>query len=125
MKTLFVVSEKKVNSHVGEEYDSIMEVEHLPTTETIQPQADKVMAEIRKLWFEQVKPDDPNAVVVNPKVVVSLDAAPAFAAMLVNLQIIMKAQEGIEIELPWEKQSDLSKLDEESKEILRKLDERK
>lgn len=115
MKSLFVVSEKVVNNHVGEEYDVIVDVVHEPTTENIQTCADQVMARIRELWKEQE--GDPDR-----KVVVYLDAAGPFAAMLVNLQVIMKAQEGIVIDLPWEKPVNVEELDAESREVLRKLE---
>ena len=125
MKSMFVVSEKSVNQHVGEEYDVIVEVPYEPTTENIQPFADKVMVAIRDLWGQEVGKTDPDKVSVNPKVVVYLDAAGPFAAMLLNLQIILKAQEGIVIDLPWDKPAALEELDAESREVLRKLDQPK
>lgn len=122
MKSVFVVSEKLVNNHVGEEYDVIVEVAHEPTTDNIQTYAEQVMAGIRALWKQdqsETKEGDPC------KVVVHLDAAGPFAAMLVNLQIILKAQEGIVVDLPWDKPPAVEELDAESKEVLRKLDQRK
>jgi hypothetical protein len=114
---MIVLSERAVGKHVGEEYDSIIEVPYEPTTENIQPNADKVMASIRDLWKSQE--GDPDR-----KVVVHLDAATPFGVMLENLQIIMKAQEGIGIELPWYKPPEVEKLDRESRELLAKLDNR-
>ena len=116
MKTLFVVSDRKVNKHAGEEYDVILEVADQPTTDNIQSYGDQIQAEIVELWNETAK-DDPER-----KVVVYLDAATPFAAMLENLQIILKARSGIVVELPWMKPVDLSSLDKESKKVLRKLE---
>lgn len=117
MKSVFVVSEQLVNKHVGEEYDVIVEVAHEPTTENIQTYAEQVMAGIREQWKVQEGDSD-------RKVVVHLDAAGPFAAMLANLQIILKVQEGIVIDLPWDKPPAVEELDAESKEVLRKLDQR-
>ena len=118
MKSMFVVSGNFTNNHVGEEYDVIVEVVDEPTTDNIQIYADQVMAKIRELWTQTADADDP----ADRKVVVHLHAAPAFAAMLVNLQIILKAQSGIIIDLPWEKAPDIQELDAESREVLRKLE---
>lgn len=124
MKTMIVVSENSINRHVGEEYDIIVEVPYEPTTENIQACADKVMAGIKELWAQEVGENSPDKVVVNPKVVVHLDAATPFGVMLENLQIILKAQSGIIIELPWMKLPDVEELDAESREILHKLENR-
>jgi hypothetical protein len=117
MKTMIVVSENSINRHVGEEYDIIVEVPYEPTTENIQACADKVMAGIKELWKAQEGDQD-------RKVVVHLDAATPFGVMLENLQIILKAQSGIIIELPWMKLPDVEELDAESREILHKLENR-
>lgn len=124
MKNMIVVADQFVNRHVGEEYDVIVEVPFEPTTDNIQPHADKIMEDIKSLWAQQAPVQGEESIQGDRKVVVYLDAAPAFAAMLVNLQIILKAQDGIEIELPWDKPQNLDNLDEESKEMLRKLEQR-
>ena len=120
MKSMFVVSGSFVNKHVGEEYDVIVEVADEPTTENIQAYADQVMGKIKQLWAMEVA--TPYSDASEQKVVVHLHAAPPFAAMLVNLQIILKAQSGIVVELPWETPPDVAQLDAESREILRKLE---
>jgi Sec-independent protein secretion pathway component TatC len=123
MKTLFVVSEKRVNEHVGEEYDDILEVEHQPTTETIQEWGNRVKDRIRALWHEQVK-----AGTSDMKVAVTLDAASPFNAMLLNLRIIMKAEEGIVVELPYLSQEMWDRVergvvsDPEAQDMLNRLD---
>lgn len=122
MKSMFVVADDKVNNHVGEEYDTIIEVPNEPTTENIQPAAETVMAKIKELWVQEVATPYSNA--DDRMVVVHMDAAGPFAAMLVNLQIILKAQEGIVIDLPWDKPPALEGLDAESRDLLRKLDNR-
>ena len=118
MKSMFVVSDNRVYAHGGEEYDLIQEVIDEPTTENIQPYANSIMNGIRTLWRQDEGSPD-------RRVVVALDAASPFAAVLENLQIIMKAQSGIEIDLPWNRKPDVNALDEESKDMLKKLDERK
>lgn len=122
MKTLFVVADKRVNAHVGESYDALVEVEWQPTTETIQVGADRIKDQIRALWHEQLKAGEKE-----PKVSVNLDAASPYNAMLLNLRIIMKAEEGIVIELPYLPKEILDRVegdkieDAEAKELLRKL----
>lgn len=100
MKTLFVVSEKRINQHAGETYDYILEVEDAPITQNIQEIADRVRTRIRSLWMDETGHDDPNKTAVNPKVVCTMDANPVFKAMLIDLQLILKEAEGIDIELP-------------------------
>jgi len=99
MKTLFIVGQNRVDSHAGETYDYILEVEDAPLTTEIQEIADRVRTRLRSLWMEQVKPQegepDPN-----PRLVCTLDAHPVFRAMLVDLQLILREEENIEIELP-------------------------
>lgn len=99
MKTLFIVSERRVNDHVGEEYDYILEVDDQPTTETIGEIADRVRTRIRSLWMEQARPQegepDPD-----PKVVCTVDAASPFTSLLIDLQVLLKGEEGITIDLP-------------------------
>jgi len=115
MKSMIVLAGRKINEHVGEEYDTIVEVADEPTTENIQIYANEVMAGIKDLWNQQ-KGDE------NRSVRIYLDAASPFAAMLINLQIIMKKQDGIEITLPWDKPINIKELDQESREILKKLE---
>jgi hypothetical protein len=100
MKTLFIVSEKRVNQHAGETYDYILEVEDAPTTQNIQEIADRVRTRIQSLWMEGIGHDDLNKTAVSPKVVCTVDANPVFKAMLIDLQLILKETESIEIELP-------------------------
>jgi len=116
MKTLFVVSDKKVEDHVGEEYDSILEVDDQPTTEIIGELANRVRGRIRKLWMEQEE-DDPDR-----RVVVTLDAATPFNTMLIDLQLIMVEAENIVVELPYLNDMDMDIHDKEAKETLDRLD---
>ena len=118
MRTIFVVASGNVNRHAGEEYDTIIEVPDEPTVDTIQTHEEQVMAGIKALWKQQV--DNPQ--IGGNKVVAYLDAASPFLAMLLNLQIILKAQEGIDIDMPWYTPPDLQALDSESKAILEKLE---
>ena len=115
MRTIFIVAGCKVNQHAGEEYDTIIEVLDEPTTDNIQTCADQVMSGIKELWKQQEGDSD-------RKIVAYMDATSPFLAMLLNLQIIMKAQDGIDIEMPWYTPPDLQALDLESKTILERLD---
>lgn len=117
MKTMFVVSSSNVNKHVGEDYDAIIEVENQPTWPGIQDWANKIKDGIRGLWHQQVKEGTSNM-----KVVVSLDAVNAYHQILANCQIIMKAEEGIIIELPYAKPVEVK--DWETLDLLRKLGEK-
>lgn len=116
MRTLFVVSEKKVEKHVGEEYDSILEVEHQPTTDVIQELFNRVRNRIRKLWHEQ-SDSDPDR-----KVVVHLDAASPFNVMLIDLRLVMGESEGIKVELPYLANVEREINDPEVKEVIAKLE---
>ena len=123
MKSMIVVSESSINQHVGEEYDIVVEVPYEPTTENIQACAEKVRRGIKELWAQEVGRDQDKAS-DNPKIVVHLDAATPFGVMLENLQIILKAESGTIIDLPWCKPTDFDSLDSESRDVLSKLDGR-
>ena len=125
MKTLFVVSTKLVNNHVGEEYDVIMEVEHQPTVETISDWANRIRGRIRALWMCQVSPEGGAPAEADPKVLVWVDAASPFHAIVRNLSIIMKGEEGIIIELPYWDGTRREVTDVETLEVLNKLEGRK
>ena len=119
MKTMIVVASNRVNAHVGEEYDEIVEVVNEPTTENIQYHATVIMPKLEALW-NQVLIDDETNPTLEKKIVVYLDAASPFAVMLMNLKIIM-ARRGMVIELPWEKPDAIEDLDAESRDVLNKL----
>ena len=118
MKTLFVVSDKRVEQHVGEEYDSILEVDDQPTTETIQELANRVRGRIRKLWMEQEEGEPDRRVVVN------LDGPTPYNTMLIDLQLVLKEAEGIAVDLPYLEGMDMEVHDREAQELLEKLDNR-
>jgi hypothetical protein len=115
MKTLFICSSRKVNSHVGEEYDVILEVEDQPTTSTIAEWAHRIKDKIRFLWHEQEGSDD-------RRVVCYLDGPTPYNAILNNLQIIMKDEEGIVVELPYMVELRQEVTDPETIELLSKLE---
>ena len=117
MKTFFICSSKKIQSHVGEEYDSILEVEAQPTTETLGDWANRIMGRVRALWHEQVQSND-----LDPKVVCHLDGPTPYHGILANLQIRMKADEGIVIELAYLAGVPLEVTDKETVQLLEKLD---
>lgn len=98
MKTMIVLSERKVNDHAGEHYDSILEVEDQPTTDSIQEWGNRIRDRIRGLWNQDLSDKEREG---EPVVSVTLDAASPYNAMLVNLQIMMKEEEGVVIDLPY------------------------
>jgi hypothetical protein len=120
MKTLFICADKKINNHVGEEYDYILEVPEQPTTENIVDWANRIRNRIRALWMEQVE-----AGTSNMKVVCNLDGPTPYNAILNDLQIIMKSDEGIIIELPYMESIRREVTDSETLELLKKLDANK
>ena len=106
MKTFLIVAERNYDDHIGEEYDSILEVDN----EVISGHGDdnygshltpisewhkRIRGRIRKLWHEDDAPDEEKGVHIY------LDAASPFNAMLIDLQIVMNQEEGILIELPY------------------------
>jgi len=117
MKSLFICSDKKINSHVGEEYDCILEVQDQPTSDTILDMANRIRGRIRALWMDQVAEKN-----TDMRVVCHLDGPTPYNAMLMNLQIIMKAEEGIIVELPYLSQIKMEVTDSETLDLLNKLD---
>jgi hypothetical protein len=117
-KTLFVCAKARINAHVGESYDEILEVETTPTTETIDRWGSAIMRSIRSL-HQQDKAAGGDGLVK-----AYLDGASPYNQILMNLQIIMKQEDGINIELPY-LPSDLFKVeDSETKEILNRIGEK-
>lgn len=109
-KTLFIVAESKVNDHVGEEYDVIIEVPNVPTVENIQHWGNVIESQVKNLA------SGGNCVVV-PK----LSASSAFNAILINLQVLLKEKSNIEIKLPYLNDSFWKVNDPETNELLNQL----
>jgi hypothetical protein len=122
MKTFLIYSEKKINNHVGEYYDEIFEVPHTPTTSSIESDAVQIRILIKKLW--DLDTADPNRD-GDIGVVVYLDAASPYVAMLIDYQIVMEKEQGIKIHLPHIKEPILTPNDPEALELLRKLNKEK
>ena len=93
MKTMFVYVPSRQNNHAGEDYDNLLEVPEIPTIETFKDISDIVRNRIRGLWHT-MPADDPSR-----KVVVTLDGHAPYSVILIDLQILMKEEENIEIEL--------------------------
>lgn len=121
MKSLFVCSEKKLNSHVGEFYDEILEVEHQPTTTSVPPVAVKVKELIRGLWKMDVNDPERQG---EPRVDIYLDAASPFNAMLQDFQTVMEKEEKIRIGLPYLKERRTTVSDPDAQQALKKLEGR-
>lgn len=118
MKTLAVLAKVKQNVHAGEEYDSILIVENIPTTETIDRWGETLMREIRMLFQKDKSTGDEG------KVVVTLDGPSPYNAILLNLQVILKAEEGITIELPYLSPDFFKTDDPETNELLARIGEK-
>lgn len=110
MKTLFVCASSRINSHVGEEYDSILEVDDVPTTETI----DKWASAIRNSILAASKED--KAAGGDGKVSVTLDGLSAYHAVLANYQVLLAGE--VTIELPYYKEPTVT--DSETLELINK-----
>jgi hypothetical protein len=93
MKTLLVCDEKTIHEHVGEEYDEILEVSQIPTTEDIKEWATKIKSAIRRLWNQDINADD-------RRVVLTLDSSAPYKAVVINLRIILGVDEDIVVDLP-------------------------
>ena len=117
-KTLFVCASARINAHVGEDYDSILEVETVPTTETIDRWGETIMREIRSLC-QQDKAAGGDGVVK-----AFLDGASPYNQILMNLQIILGKEENITIELPYLPVDIFAVNDPETKEILNRIGEK-
>jgi len=117
MRTLFIVAMSKVNEHEGQEFDFIIEVPDEPTTESIGELGNRIRNRIRALNEEQLADK-----VENPKVSVNLDAASPFNAMLINLKILMKDEEGVDVVLDYPHDEELTEIkDSETQEVIDKL----
>ena len=121
MKTLFICSERKINDHVGEYYDDVIEVPHQPTVNGIEEVAKQVRESIRALWKQDQEDPERNG---EPCVQATLDGASPFNAMLIDYQIVMGKEENIKLELPYLESAERTTQDREAQELIQKLDER-
>ena len=121
MKTLFVCSERKINDHVGEYYDAIIEVPHQPTANGIEEIATQVREEIRALWKQDAEDSEREG---EPCIQAHLDAASPFNAMLIDYQIVVGKEEGIKLELPYLETTERTTDDKEAQELIEKLNKR-
>ncbi len=121
MKTLFVCSERKVNNHVGEFYDEIIEVPHQPVSTEMPELARKVKAALRQLWKQDVDDKERKD---DPCVAAHLDAASPFNAMLQDFQYVLEKEENIKVILPYLPERRTGTADPEAQEMLKKLQER-
>ena len=96
MKTFFVCAENAIESHVGENYDDILEVSNQPTSPEMEEWANRVMDRIRRLHANDADATEDERVVS-----IWLDATGPFNAMLIDLQVLMKERENINIALPY------------------------
>jgi hypothetical protein len=120
MKSIIIVSERKINDHVGEYYDEIIEVPHQPTAKGISVIAKQVRESIVKLWQE----DKENLERTDePRIEAYLDAASPFNAMLIDYQIVLAETDEIKLELPYLDSSERTTCsDREANELIEKLE---
>jgi hypothetical protein len=121
MKTLFVCSERKINDHVGEYYDDVIEVPHQPVVDAIEEVARLVRESIRSLWRQDLQDPEREG---EPCVRAFLDAASPFNAMLIDYQIVVGKEENIKLELPYLESVERTTEDREANELIKKLEER-
>jgi hypothetical protein len=116
MKTLFVCSKRRINVHVGEEYDDIIEVDDVPTTDNILEWANRIKGRIRKLEDNDRK-DGGDGVVS-----AVLDGPAPYAVMLANLAIRMPEEDKIRVEFRHPAVAEPEITDPETLEMLSRLD---
>lgn len=116
MKTLFVCASDKINQHVGEEYDAVIEVNSCPTTENVDPDAQRIMDAAVGLWDSMDGKDN------DRRVVCTLHGPNVFLLILLNLEIILKKEKGIVLDLSGiQKDVDVEVKDQEAIDLLKKL----
>ena len=118
MKTLFVCAEGKINDHVDEEYDYILEVDDMPTTESIAALFNRVRDRIRALWMEDTEGGVERGVSVN------LDGPSPYNAMLIDLEIVLREEEKIVLNLSYLDSALRTTNDIEAQQVIDKLDNR-
>ena len=129
MKTMFICSEYLLDDHEGEEYDEIVVVPHQPVYASsnggasygyapqdgdIETYAKKIRQLIYDLWESDSASDD-------HRIIVYLDAASPFHAMLVDYQTVMYNQDGVVIQLGYGQETEHDTSDPEAKEQLNRL----
>jgi hypothetical protein len=138
MKTFLIVSKRNYEDHVGEEYDSVLEVDNEVISghgeegygEKLTPISEwhnRVRGRIRKLWNEDATPEGATREEGDDQEVeVYLDAASPFNAMLIDLREVMSKEEEIVVVLAYLEEGEefTTTEDPETLELLEKLDNR-
>lgn len=89
MKSILIVSERRITAHFKEEYDAIVEVEEDRLTPyTVQSDIKAIVTMIQKLSKEQSASAD-------RKVVVYVDAPEPFPTVLIGLKSRLRDEKGI------------------------------
>jgi hypothetical protein len=138
MKTFLIVAKSNYEDHVGEEYDSVIEVDdevisshgednygtHLTL---ISEWHNRIRGRIRKLWHEDATSEGATRDEDDQQEVhVYLDAASPFNAMLIDLRQVMFKEEEIEVVLAYLEEGEeySTTEDPETLAIIEKLDNR-
>jgi hypothetical protein len=87
VRVILVADANGRERHVGEEFDDFLEVEPVPTADTVDQWADRIRQHIRRLWVEDASSEK--------GVTVVLDAAVHYRVMLEHLQATMLREEKI------------------------------
>jgi len=114
MMTLFVCASNKLHEHHGETYDAVVEVSSEPTVETIDVDANRIMAAIIGLHNEQAGAADQTVNCL-------LHGPVPYVAIIRNLQIIMKQSHRIDIVLSSDGPIEPEVTDPETIAVLKKL----
>ena len=86
-KTLLVCAANKVANHVGEVYTDFIQVENVPNTTSVNIMLDRIRGRIRKIATEND----------NAPVEVFLDGPMVYESVLLQLRLIMPADENITV----------------------------
>lgn len=138
MKTFLIVSNRNYEDHVGEEYDSLLEVDNEVISghgeenygmqlTPIEEWCNRIRGRIRKLWNEDATPEGGTREEGDEQEVhIWLDAASPFNAMLIDLRQVMAKEEGITVVLAYLEEGEefTTTNDPETLELLSKLDNR-
>jgi len=95
VKTFFICADSRINFHVDEEYDDYIQVEDIPTSDTLNEYAHRIQGRIRGLQHQMEQEND-----VDKREVVTIDAIPHYAIMMDHIALAMKRDEKITVEIP-------------------------
>ena len=87
MQTLLICSEKNIINHVNEEYNDFIKVPNTPTANIFSEWKNRIKQSVVKLSTENG----------NDSVEVYLDSTAPYLAVLIDLQVMLKSESGLEL----------------------------